>query len=256
MNTLTIDIGNSRVKVDSWADNGLIGRELEKENVSVDEILKEAERLDVKGMIVSTVRDDSEILVTGLKERFSHLVLEFDTEEIEKHYNLSNYRGKIGPDRVAAFLGAESLIPGVSKLVVDLGTAMTIDLVDENGTFCGGNISIGYSTRKKALAKATSRLPEVKDNFQTGLFGNDTSSAIEAGTSNGVEGEIYYTALQAKQGFNTQLIIATGGDLPNIVVKAPEGMQSLNDAYLVGRGLDYHLRKVMGFSSRLSNEEK
>ena len=241
MNTLSIDIGNSSTKVDSWADDGFIRRESAS---SFEDILRVAQQLNIEAMIVSTVRNDSAPLIEKLRENTEATVVEFSEEEFRKHYDFSAYKGHLGSDRAAAFLGAEFLFPQTPKLIVDAGTALTIDVADDKGNFKGGNISLGYQSRLKALAKATSRLPEVmnKENGQDcRFFGTDTIEAITFGAGNGLVGEVKYSAEMAKKEYGIKLVMLTGGDADKIRFPKNE-YTTLTDPYLVGRGLDFHLR--------------
>lgn len=240
MNTLTIDIGNSSTKVDSWDDTGIIARELSGPEVTVDKILQLIKRLSIAGIIISTVRRDSGDFIKELRDKTGCKVVDFNNKEIHEYYDLAVYKGKIGSDRIAAIEGANVLFPDLAKLVVDLGTAMTIDVADQTGVFKGGNISAGLFTRMKALASSTSRLPEVKKIDYKRPFGEDTITAIEAGARNGVYGEILYSVQQAKNEYNIKVIVLTGGDAPEIHLE--DNLKIVYDQYLVGRGLNNHLR--------------
>ncbi|MCH5239717.1 MAG: type III pantothenate kinase [Muribaculaceae bacterium] len=241
MNTLSIDIGNSGIKVDSWTDDGLLWRELEGE-VSVDDIMEEVESLNIKGIIVSTVRKDSEGFISELKERFNDTLVEFTDEEIRKHYDLTAYHGKIGTDRYAAYLGAKMFVGESPVMVVDIGTAMTIDVGDDKGIFRGGNISLGFRGRLEGLAKSADNLPLVEDSESRTSFGYDTTTAILSGAINGICGEIEYSAKLAKEEFGIKTIIYTGGGKRFVSPCIDKNIYAFTDKYLVGRGLDYHLR--------------
>lgn len=243
MNTLSVDIGNSSTKVDSWSNDGIIGRELEG-SLSLDDILRVVEKSEIKGIIVSTVRNDSESLIEGLREKSGCVVVEFNEDEFRRYYDFSAYKGHLGPDRAAAYLGAELIFPDTAKLIVDAGTALTIDVVDSMGKYRGGNISMGFQSRLKALANATSRLPEIDDkdsDFDCCSFGNDTYTAIRFGAANGLRGEVVYSAYLAKGQYDIKMVILTGGDADKIYFPDTE-YERREDRYLVGRGLDYHLR--------------
>lgn len=242
MNTLTIDIGNSRIKVDSWSDDGLIGREFEGE-WNTEGVLKAVESLDIMGIIIGSVRKDNHQFIKDIRENFKGIFVEFNDEEIRQHYTLSQYHGPLGPDRFAAFLGAKMFFGNQATMIVDLGTAITIDIADNKGEFCGGNISLGLEGRLNALTQSTGRLPKVEALFPAPSFGTDTATAIRAGVFNGIRGEIIYSAELAKDIFDIKYIISTGGDADKIKISNIGDIRSFHDKYLVGRGLDYHLRE-------------
>ena len=74
-------------------------------------------------------------------------------------------------------------------LVVDFGTAITIDLV-EGGIYRGGNISPGVRTRFRALHDYTGRLPECSPTDEEREYGSTTSQAIEQGVMQGITYEV------------------------------------------------------------------
>ncbi|MCQ2608639.1 MAG: type III pantothenate kinase [Bacteroidales bacterium] len=96
----------------------------------------------------------------------------------------------LGLDRLAAAIGAESLYPCCNKLIIDIGTAMTIDFVDAKSTFVGGNISLGLDVRFRALHDYTGKLPLCTAMDSTGLIGQTTIEAINNGVVLGMAYEI------------------------------------------------------------------
>lgn len=87
------------------------------------------------------------------------LVLTHDTPVPVK--NLYATPETLGLDRLAGAVGASVLFPRETVLVVDLGTALTFDILTSEGEFLGGNISPGAAMRFRALNEFTGRLPLV-----------------------------------------------------------------------------------------------
>lgn len=244
MNTLTVDIGNNKIKPEFWSDEGfLYGYECE--NLSISELKKEIDIRGTEGIIVSSVRKDTKDLIKQIREESGcEIVIEFNSEEIKKYKDKIKYKGNIGTDRIAAFVGAESLLPGVPKLIVDSGTAITLDVADGCGNFCGGNISLGLYSRMKTLWAATSLLPDVKDLQETPPFGDSTVTAIQSGAINGVTGEILFSIELAKRDYKIERVVITGGDSGKFIDRIEALYKNcIVDPHLVGRGLNYHLRK-------------
>lgn len=244
MTTLTIDIGNHKIKLDYWDDSGFLYHDV-YDSIPMEEIRRKVVDLDIKGIIVSSVRKDYKSIINELKEKSRcGVIIDFNGEEIEKYSNKIRYNGKIGSDRIAAYLGAEVQKEG-PKLIIDAGTAITLDVVNKEGDFCGGNISLGLTSRTKALFKATSKLPEVEDIKNISDFGTDTFSAIENGAWNGVMGEILYTIGLAHTKYDIEWVFITGGDSQRFLKTLwMEWKNCVPDPHLVGRGLNYHLRKT------------
>lgn len=243
MNCLTIDIGNHKIKTEVWNDSGLLM------HTSIDSLsLKDCEEIvqkySIEGVIVSSVRKENRDFIESLKSLPVEMVINFNQKEIDKYRHKIKYEGNIGPDRVAAYLGAVILFPKKAMLVVDAGTAITIDVVDAKENFMGGNISLGIYSRMKALSANTSMLPDFHNLSKATTFGHDTESAIESGALNGVIGELIYSYQIAQGEHNVEIIVLTGGDAYVVAQKLKEHNLTV-DPGLVGRGLNYHLRKAM-----------
>ena len=117
--------------------------------------------------------------------------------------------------------------------MIDLGTAITYDVVTANGCYIGGNIAPGITMRLEALHNYTSRLPLVEATGHCPLWGEDTTTAIRSGVLNGVIGEIYHYKKQLSQ---SPVVILTGGNATLIgpmLDFTPE-----IDHHLVTRGLN------------------
>ncbi len=89
--------------------------------------------------------------------------------------------GDVGPDRLVNAYAAAHLY-GVPAVVVDCGTATTLDAIDHDGAFVGGAIAPGLVMGLEALASRTARLPRVTPDLPDGPIGRDTAAAIQAGT--------------------------------------------------------------------------
>lgn len=128
------------------------------------------------------------------------------------------------------------LYPGREVLIVDLGTALTIDRVSADGTFRGGVISPGLWMRFKALHDLTARLPMCGETFEQRLLGDSTQSAIEQGVMNGIAFEVegYMARLKAEN--REMCTIFTGGDAKYFVNRVKNAIFA--DCELVLCGLD------------------
>ncbi len=118
----------------------------------------------------------------------------------------------LGLDRIAAAIGANLLSPDRHKLVIDFGTAITVDFVEKNNTFIGGNISLGLHARFKALHEYTGKLPLIETVDSVGEIGKTTHEAVVNGVVLGIKYEIeeYIRFYEAK--YQDVAIFFTGGD--------------------------------------------
>ncbi len=162
-------------------------------------------------------------------------------------HNLYKSPKTLGKDRLAALTGASKLFPGDPKLVIDAGTAITIDYLNEKNQFEGGNISPGIQTRFTSLHQNTKLLPKLNPNDNVNFIGQTTEEAIWAGVQNGVLLEIQGYISHFKQQNKNIKTIFTGGDADFFVKKLKNAI--FVDSNLVLNGLntilEYNSSKII-----------
>jgi len=104
---------------------------------------------------------------------------------------------KLGADRWAALIGARAL-SSVNTLVVNAGTATTIDLLGSNGLHYGGWILPGLGMMQSSLESNTAQLPHVHREEHQG-FATNTNNAIIGGCDAAQIGAIQYGIQMAKE---------------------------------------------------------
>ena len=130
----------------------------------------------------------------------------------------------LGADRVANAVALAEFYP-LPALVVDCGTAITLEIVDAERVFRGGAIAPGRRLMRRALAQETAQLPEIP--FSTELperAGNGTVESIRFGVDRGAVGlvrELVEAAAQPYGGVGSMRVIATGGDAPFFAAALP-----------------------------------
>ena len=131
---------------------------------------------------------------------------------------------QVGKDRLANALAYRTLrLPMVKKpgLLVDAGSAMTVDLVDGDGVFRGGAILPGLAMMTNSLNYYTTRLPLVELPAEPSMQpGRHTAEAIQVGIGAAAIGAI--RSLRQAYGADTQLIL-TGGDAAWLKRAIPDG---------------------------------
>ncbi len=206
---LIIDIGNSGAKVAVAAKNRLLTIERYAQLSPVD-LQRLYDQYKPDTAIYSSVAAayDGEVACMGwLEERMEKLIC-FNHKTPIPLKNLYRTPETLGADRLAAAIGANFLFPSSDCLVIDCGTAITIDYVSRHGEFIGGNISPGLQTRFKALHAFTGRLPLGRITDPPPVLGDDTASAVNAGVLQGALYEIE-GYIDNYPGCN---VVFTGGD--------------------------------------------
>ena len=118
---------------------------------------------------------------------------------------------EVGADRVVNALGAHIAYPG-ALIVVDSGTATTIDVVASDGGFEGGAIAPGIHLSVEALHAAAAKLPRVALKRPERAIGNDTVSAMQSGVFWGYIALIEGMIARIKAEWHEELtVVATGG---------------------------------------------
>ena len=94
---------------------------------------------------------------------------------------------RVGADRLANAVAAWARVKKAC-VVIDVGTAVTFDVVNAKGQFVGGMIAPGPALQARALHEHTSLLPEVKIDGVSRAIGRLTEEAIEGGIHAGLIG--------------------------------------------------------------------
>lgn len=207
---MVVDIGNSFSKVGLFDKNILIEYK-EFRLFSVDDIKPFFSSNTITNSIISNVSSYDKKVFEFLNMN-SNLVL-FDTEIKLPFKNKYGSVETIGNDRIALVSQASRLYPDKNVLVIDSGSCITYDFLNDKNEYLGGGISPGLNMKLKALNNQTARLPLVKKTQIKYLIGKSTETSILSGVINGTLGEINYIIEEYKKRYKKIVIILTGGDL-------------------------------------------
>jgi type III pantothenate kinase len=120
-----------------------------------------------------------------------------------------------GADRICNTVGASMLFPSMPVVVVDFGTATTFDVVDEEGSYCGGAIAPGINLSIEALVNATAQLPRIVVERPQQVIGTNTVACMHSGVFWGYVGLIEGIVARIKGEFGKPMkVISTGGLAP------------------------------------------
>lgn len=213
---LTIDEGNSSTKVGLWEGDRLVVEQSFRRD-GLDELaaaIASLPRADRAIFCSVCRRDRCEVLDTIGPLTGKLTVLDASTPMPLK----IDYRSPetLGADRIAAATGATAIAPGKTCLVVDMGTAITYDVVTADGRFIGGNIAPGIFVRLEALQHFTRALPLVETDGDCPRWGYDTETAMRSGAIRGVVGELQYYR-HCLRSESPATVILTGGSSELII---------------------------------------
>jgi type III pantothenate kinase len=204
---LIIDIGNTTAKIAVMHKNNFLTVERHRE-VTVEVLTRLLAQYPVTSAIYSSVRAGVETACAGWLSGKVKKLIHFTHKTAIPVKNLYGTPETLGCDRLAAAVGAYTLFPAANCMIIDCGTAITIDFVGQGGEFLGGNISPGLQTRFNALHTATGKLPLGQVTETPQAIGTSTDTAIEAGVLQGARYEIEGYIEQNAHAH----VIFTGGD--------------------------------------------
>ena len=203
MANLIVDIGNTALKA-SWCDGITLGKPYRYQGERMLEfILSMTEKSRPETLVLSSVRHFSPQNIHRLEEVCDRLLVV--DENVLGSYGLPSW---MTPDRAASVVAARYLFKGRGCTIFDFGTTLTVDFLDLEGKFTGGNISPGCKTRFKALNRYSRSLPLLDAPEEITDAGSDISTSISSGVISGIMFEIEGYILRNPENIN----VFTGGD--------------------------------------------
>ena len=123
---------------------------------------------------------------------------------------------RVGADRLCAAYAAWRLASG-AVVVVDAGTAITVDGVRADGTFAGGAILAGPHLVSEALRRGTALLPAAPAALPVRVLGRTTDEALAAGVGYGLGGAVRALIARAAEELAEPVrVVGTGGALARL----------------------------------------
>ncbi len=208
---LVIDVGNTRIKAAVFEDATLFEIfvfskiELQK---NIENILKKFEK--ITDLIVSSVGDVEKQSFLAYNNILNvHFLSHEDSFPFHNCYATPK---TLGIDRMVLAAGATLQFPSQNRLVIDAGTCVTYDFIDEENNYLGGAIAPGLRLRYESLHNFTAKLPLLSLESPKDFIGTSTSESIHSGVVNGFVYEIDGFIDEYKARYSNFIIILTGGD--------------------------------------------
>lgn len=234
---LLIDNSNTRTKFVLSSPDGLLDKRC---MIPTRELCGERLALALEGwkydfaLICSVVPRVAEVLCDWLPCPFHVLSCESNLG-IGIRYPLPK---QIGADRLANAVGVVAYY-GAPSVVVDFGTAVTFDVVSDDGFYLGGVIAPGLASMGDYLVRNTALLPAVDPREPDCAIGKSTEQAIHAGSIYGYRGLVKEILVRIEEEMpGRPYVVATGGDAELIAkgvsrIDAVDGNITLNGMRLV-----------------------
>jgi type III pantothenate kinase len=208
---LTVDVGNTRIKAAVFEGDILLQHFV---------FVKEEIQKNIKN-ILKTFTNTAHLVVASVGNVEKESFLEFE-KEVKVHFVSHNDRfpyvngyetpQTLGIDRMVLAAGATLQFPGQNRLVIDAGTCVTFDFINERDEYLGGAIAPGLQLRYKSLHDFTAKLPLLSLESPKDVVGRSTTESIHSGVVNGLVYEIDGFIDEYRAICSNFIIILTGGD--------------------------------------------
>ena len=216
---LYIDIGNSAIK---WrtSDSKVFSEDIENFSVTA---LNQSNLVWLSAVahsnIVQKISSHFETInIIKPHKRFGNLTLSYDDPS------------KLGSDRFSAMLGAINHFPNNPLLVIDIGSAITFDVVDKNGLHHGGLIMPGM----KALRGSFEKFKTSDLSLDLKGLANNTDDAWRQGTYAMMVGAINYQIESFQSNFSDGVVAVSGGQAKEIKKELPKSIELFDNLVLDG----------------------
>jgi len=216
---LFIDIGNSAIK---WrtSDSKVFSESIENFSIT---LLNESNIAWVSAVAYPNIIQDMSnhfemINIIEPQKKFGSLTLSYEDPS------------KLGTDRFVAMLGAIKHFPDKPLLVIDIGSAITFDVIDKNGLHQGGLIMPGISALRGSFKKFKT------SDLSVGLIGlaNNTDDAWRFGTHAMMVSAINYQIESFQSNFSDGVVSVCGGMAKDIKKELPESIEFFENLVLDG----------------------
>lgn len=207
---LVVDAGNSRVKWGLHDGQGWVHRDA-VENADIARLAHDWEKLEPPQNIVvcNVAGPEIKAALEALLQRW----------QAAPHWVVAQTRqcgvtngyaepAQLGPDRWAALIGARHLVKSAC-LVVNAGTAVTVDALTKEGAFLGGLILPGLDLMQAALSRGTAGVRAEKGRLEK--FPANTADAVYSGALQAVAGAVERMARELDQAGNEECALVFSG---------------------------------------------
>lgn len=230
---LAIDMGNTNIVIGCVDDESVLFEERVSTDRSKTELeyvvlfktvleLHKIEAREIQGAIISSVVPPLVNVIREAVEKLVGVSPMIVGPGIKTGLNiLMDQPRQLGSDLVVDAVAAINGY-GTPAIIIDIGTATTMSVVDRNGNYIGGQILPGVKISLDSLVSGTSQLPRISLEAPGKVIGKNTIHCMQSGVVYGyaccIDGLIERLAKEMKEPLEDIYVIATGG-LSSIIVK-------------------------------------
>lgn len=206
---LAIDSGNTFLKLGVYNNHRALER-FQSTYKEFDKIFKEiTQKFIIENIVLSVV---GHFDINFLEDYFPTAKTTFiNHQSFFPFKNTYETPQTLGIDRMVLSAGATLKYPKKNRLIIDMGSCITYDFVNDNDQYLGGAISPGVDMRYGVLHEKTAKLPLIKAKAFNQVIGKSTETAIHSGVMTAIMFEMNGFINHFLEGNDNFIIILTGG---------------------------------------------
>lgn len=239
---LAIDVGNTNIKLGAMEDQVVRDlAQLETRVVSeLDRKWPKAFDVTFENILVCSVCPKVEpVLIPWLEGHYGKRPLLLGTDITVPIRVACDQPRRVGQDRLAAALAAYRMTRKTT-IVVGVGTAITFDVIDRDGTYMGGAIGTGLGMAARALHEFTALLPLIEVKRPLAAIGPNTAQAIRSGIYWGTIGAVEELIKEIKTELSEEpVVLGTGGQIGVIADECKSIQKVVPHLALIGIAASY-----------------
>ncbi|MEL6821833.1 MAG: type III pantothenate kinase [Calditrichota bacterium] len=251
---LAVDVGNTHIEigvfeknvfVSSWRIATGVHRTEDEVMAFIQQFLQTIDRAptDIKDIAISSVVPTITQIFSKLADKYFQLEPLIVGHQLELGLEI-DYEPKysVGADRLCNAVAAKTKY-GFPAIVVDFGTATTLDVLGDRGEYCGGIITPGLEISAWGLYERATKLPKIPLEFPKNAIGRTTETSIQSGIMFGtvkmIDGLIELVSAELT---GSPTVIATGGISPLLAPRSKYVEHVEPSLVLDGLMMIYHLQ--------------
>ncbi|MDR2931948.1 MAG: type III pantothenate kinase [Oscillospiraceae bacterium] len=256
---LTVDIGNTNIKVGAWDADRLVFVSRMHTNIqrTTDEYavqlldvfrLNDCNSAQFDGAILSSVVPPlSHVFKAAVEDVIQSKRVFLVSPGLKTGLNIKiDNPAALGSDLVCAAVAALSRLP-LPCIFISMGTATALFALDRDGAFMGGAVSPGVVISLEALSRRTAQLPHISLEEPAGIIGKNTIDSMKSGIMYGTAAMLDGMIVRMKEAIGADAkVVAFGGLAAAIIGYCREDIEIEDHLVLEGLKIIYHKNVKLG----------